>query len=251
MTTVRRDVADVRATATVEQLQALLVRYPRERRRLPVAEGLDAFSRVHELEPDGVMATALLLCTDGRWDGESKALILGIERTGLVTDDMLDDLAEVLLREDHVAVSVPVAWVDESLDDPGALARSAPQFTALRRTAPPLWRWAAARIACRGGARAVDRLLADVDRFEQRRAVQLLAGLVDATASYSDAEADPILERALLSTSGVVRLAALERVADRRGEQAALSIAEADRSAAVRAWAERRRRQPEATLFDL
>jgi len=200
-------------------------------------EPMALFTKHHASEPGTSEATAMLLLTDERWR--------------LLTDEQLDGLAIRFLAADrYVYWQVPDAWFtaesvalvvsDDAGEDAGedadeAAVSEAPARAA-RGVAPPLRRWAAARVVAREpGAR--ERLLAAAQDLDARHGAAVVAGMFDSI------EFMPAAEQARLVTMGTtwphqhVRRAALEVVAARDGADVAFRLAHTDPNAKIRAWA--------------
>ncbi|MGH9114051.1 MAG: hypothetical protein ACRDZN_17380, partial [Acidimicrobiales bacterium] len=87
------------------------------------------FHQVHTDEPDGAVATALLLLTDRRWCHATGRLVRRIEDSGLVPDDQLDLLAQTFLAAGAQAYwEAPADWFD---GPPSCSTPTTPM--------PPLW----------------------------------------------------------------------------------------------------------------
>ncbi len=185
---------------------------------------------------------ALLLCTCHRWDRVTAKLIAAIEESGLLTSVDLDELAESLLSNDVVAV-FPLAWVSErwvEIDPADGTTREVTiggetMTQDRRRLEPPLRRWAAAR-ALRGDPGRLDGLLESADTLPPRHRDALLHGLLDAADRLEAGDRRQLVRRALRSGIARVRRAALDRLCELDGPQAALRRARRDADQTVRAW---------------
>jgi hypothetical protein len=173
---------------------------------------------------------ALLLCTCHRWDRVTAKLIAAVDDSGLLSSVELDELAESLLSDEVVAV-FPLAWVSPELleFDTAEVARDR------RRLEPPLRRWAATR-ALRNDPGRLDGLLEGADGLPPRHRDALLHGLLDASADLAAGQRRQLVRRALRSGVARVRRAALDRLCDLDGPEAALRRAAADADRTVRAW---------------
>jgi hypothetical protein len=185
---------------------------------------------------------ALLLCTCHRWNRVTGKVIAAIEGSGLLTSVELDELAESLVSDDVVAV-FPLAWVSpEWLEfDPAEGTARTVQVNdealgrARRRLEPPLRRWAAARALGNDPGR-LDGLLETADGLPPRHRDALLHGLLDAAASLAVCQRRQLVRRALRSGIARVRRAALDRLCELDGPEAALRRAASDADRTVRAW---------------
>lgn len=148
--------------------------------------------RFHADEPDGAVATALLLLTDRRWRNATWRLVRRIEESCLVPDDQLDLLAQtflaagpqlyweaprdwfagpaIVLDSDSSDVDVVDAEdLDEPDDQPVVFARD---------VRPPLRRWAAAR-AVRSDPGCWGALVRRAREVNPRDGAAIMFGLVD------------------------------------------------------------------------
>lgn len=234
---------ELAAARDSDELCRLLVQFPwgwgsstRHQEAVSLLRGLDGRGTL----PGSLIA--LLLCTSRRWDRVTAKLIVAIEDCGVLSGPDLDELAEPLLS-DEVGVVFPLAWVSgrwlefdtadgatrtvEVSDD--AVARDE------RRVEPPLRRWAAAR-ALRNDPGRLEDLLARADGMPPRHGDALLHGLLDAADGLDAAQRRRLVSRALRSGIARVRRAALDRLCELDGPEAALRRARSDADRAVRAW---------------
>jgi hypothetical protein len=185
---------------------------------------------------------ALLLCTCHRWDRVTAKLIAAIEDSGLLTRVELDELAESLLSDEVVAV-FPLAWLSSKwleFDTAEGTTRTVKVSDDMvardrRRLEPPLRRWAAAR-ALRNDPGRLDGLLESADGLPPRHRDALLHGLLDAAASPAVVQRRQLVRQALRSGIARVRRAALDRLCELDGPEAALRRAASDADQTVRAW---------------
>jgi hypothetical protein len=73
-------------------------------------EAVQLFRRHHEDGSPGALTTALLLCTDGRWDRCTARLIAGITNTSILGEDDLNGLADCFVWSDTFRFQYPVSW---------------------------------------------------------------------------------------------------------------------------------------------
>lgn len=185
---------------------------------------------------------ALLLCTCHRWDRVTAKLIAAIEACDLLDSAELDELAESLLG-DEVVVEFPLAWVSErwvEIDPADGTTRDVAVADETmtqdqRRLEPPLRRWAAAQ-ALRGDSARLAGLLEGADALPPRHRDALLHGLLDAADQLEAGDRRQLVHRALRSGIARVRRAALDRLCELDGPQAALRRARRDADRTVRAW---------------
>ena len=189
---------------------------------------------------------ALLLCTCDRWDRVTAKLIAAIAESGTLTSTELDELADSLLS-DEVIVEYPLAWVSErwiETDPTDGTTRTVTAGETMtqerRRLEPPLRRWAAAR-ALRGDPARLAGLLAHADALPPRHRDAVLHGMLDAAGQLDESDRRQLVHRALRSGIARVRRAALDRLCELDGPQAALRRARRDADRTVRAWRPPRR----------
>jgi len=237
--------------AGADALHRVLVLQPGGRSNADVFEPMALFTKHHASEPGTSEATAMLMLTDERWRGGVGQLVRLIADSGLLTDEQLDGLAIQFLAADrYVYWQVPDAWFtaesvafvvsDDAGEDAGEDADEAEvseaPARAARGVAPPLRRWAAARVLAREPG-AWERLLATAQDLDARHGAAVVAGMFDSI------EFMPAAEQARLVTKGTtwphqhVRRAALEVVAARDGADVAFRLAHTDPNAKIRAWA--------------
>jgi len=106
----------------------------------------------------GALTSALLLCTDRRWHRCTARLVAGIVEPSVLGEDELDELAYLFLGSHTVRLQYPVSWIgtewvsidlsgeDEAADESIEHLDPATPVTSNRAIAPPLRRWAAARM---------------------------------------------------------------------------------------------------------
>lgn len=201
------------------------------------ASGADAFepfllfSRHHRDEPDGAAFTALLLCTDGRWDKATGRLIRDIADSGFVTLEGLDDLADAFAWTDELWLEAPVAWLDW---DAEAFARDG-TVPVRRRIRPPLRRWAAERRVRRGFDDG-ETLLERARSLPEQHGSAVELGLLDAADALSDDGRQTVLDAGLAWSRAAVRRRALEVLVACGSVDEARRRAATDPSATVRRW---------------
>ena len=72
---------------------------------------VELFRRRHDDGTPGALTTALLLCTDHRWERCTTRLIAGVAETSLLSEDDLDELAAPFLWSDRFLFEYPVSWI--------------------------------------------------------------------------------------------------------------------------------------------
>lgn len=183
-------------------------------------EAVELFRSHHDTGDDraGAVETAWLLCTHRRWHRCTARLLSGILDTGVLDDDGQDALAERFWRSEGVSRFGPVRYV-----------------------APPLRRWATARLLAGGRldldaavARARELAAAGFRGGDQEAAV--IGGVLDAADALDEAATRRTVEIGRASGKGPVRLRALEVLAELDGPERARRLARADGDAKVRRW---------------
>ena len=72
---------------------------------------MQLFRRHHADGTPGALTTALLLCTDRRWDRCTARLIAGIADASFLSVDDLNELAARFLWSDRFRFQYPVSWI--------------------------------------------------------------------------------------------------------------------------------------------
>lgn len=205
-------------------------------------EAVDLLAKVYGTGDLPASFLALMLCTCRRWDRITAKLIAGIEGSGLLSDDELDDLADSLLA-DELVISYPLAWVSPQWLDVDLSDGASCSYTVDERTLgeyrpslePPLRRWAARR-ALRADPERFDDLLSAASRLEPRYRGALLHGLLDAADALDENRQRGLIRRGLETAQAGVRRTALDRLCELDGPEKARRRARADANAAVRRW---------------
>lgn len=163
--------------ASADALHRVLVLHPYARESADAFEPIALLTKHHATEPATSVATATLLLTDRRWRGGVGQLVRGITDSGLRTPEQLDGLALAFLAADrYVYWPVPDAWftaesvalvVSDDVGEDADEAVSEGPAVAARDVAPPLRRWAAARLVAREPA-AWPRLTAKLMKYANR-----------------------------------------------------------------------------------
>jgi hypothetical protein len=244
--------AALNAAATAPELwNELLLHEPRGSTTDP-QDALAALLRVHSAGEPGATVTALLLLTASRWRRCTAPLLRGIHASGLLSDDDLDELAEVGLFDDEAGFVVPaevfagptVALPRE--DDGGAVAAEPaddaprpddlPDAVMSRRLQPPLRRWAAGRLLRRDPERLAE-VRERIRRLDPSAAAAAMCGVLDALDALPPEPVDRLLRDASRWPHKSVRLPALQLMAERGQRAEAARRAEADPDATIRAAA--------------
>jgi len=209
-------------------------------------EAVGLFRRHHENGEDGAVTTALLLCTASHWGRDTARLIAGLVDTAILGDMDLDVLATTFLWSDRFRFEYPARWINSGLiaidlDGPEGpvsipLGRVDPDSTVPveRDIAPPLRRWAAARVL-RTDPRTLDRLRARAAELGPIDGGAIASGVLDAVDVLDASGARRAIELGLGWPRGSVRLLALDVLAAIDPENAARRAA-TDPDRKVRAW---------------
>jgi hypothetical protein len=185
---------------------------------------------------------ALMICTCRRWDRVTARLITALEHSGLLDAAELDELAEILLSDEHV-IAYPLTWVSrewlgvELQDGSGNVRVVDPETLGEHRTRvePPLRRWAARR-ALRANPARLEQLLSDAELLAAPHRDAVIHGLLDAADRLDVTERRGLVDRGLNGGQSSVRLAALDLLCELDGPEAARSRAHVDTNATVRKW---------------
>jgi hypothetical protein len=230
-----------------DDLHRVLVLHPHVRESADAFEPMALLNKHHAFEPETSPETAVLLLTDRRWRGGLRQLVDRVADSGLLTNEQLDLLAMAFLAADrYVYWQVPDEWFSEESvvvvvsDDAGKgaddVAEDASPAVAAREVAPPLRRWAAARLLAREPA-GWPRLLARAQDLDARHGAAVMAGMFDSIDSLPAAVQNLLVTKGTTWPHQSVRRAALEFVAARDGAQVASQLAHGDPNAKIRAWA--------------
>lgn len=208
--------------------------------------------RHHGNGTPGALATTLLLCTDRRWDRCTHRLVAGIVDSSILGKDDLDEMAACFLWSDRYHFEYPVGWIGTrwvGIDLDGGEGAVSPPVIHLdpltpvpveRSIAPPLRRWAAARVL-RAEPSVFDAIRARSAEFATRDGGAVVLGMLDAVDVLDDGVARQAIDLGLGWSHASVRLVALDRLAAIDPE-AARRRAAGDSDAKVRNWSPRRAR---------
>lgn len=242
------DLIALHGAADAEELSRVLIAPPATPAGHPY-EAVGLFRRHHgNGEPDAV-TTALLLCTDPRWEPCAGRLVVGLVETCMLNDDDLVELVECLLWSDRYRIECPIGWIGSRLlmVDPDAAAGAPPELVEVdpdtpvpieRRIAPPLRRWAAAAALRRDPSTFTD-VVRRARELDPRDGAAAMSGVLDAIDALGEADTRGAIALGLVWPRGSVRIQALDRLADVDPEAAGRRAA-VDPDAKVRAWAGRR-----------
>jgi len=205
-------------------------------------EAVELLTRVHGTGELPFSLAVLLVCTCRRWDRVTAKLIAAIQDSGLLDVAELDELADAFLAHDH-AISYPLAWASPqwlAIDLHNGTGRT---YTVTAdtpaqhrvRPEPPLRRWAAGRALPTDPARVAE-LLSAAERFEPRHRDAAIHGLLDAADVLDEPGRRTLVDRGLRAAHGSVRIAALERLCELDGPEAARRLANTDPNTQVRKW---------------
>ena len=134
------------------------------------------------------------------------------------------------------AASVALVVSDDVREDADEVAVSEGPAVAARDVAPPVRRWAAARLVAREPA-AWPRLLARAQDLDARHGAAVVAGMFDSIEFLPAAAQAWLVIKGTTWPHQSVRRAALEIIVARDGAAAAVQLAHADPNAKIRDWA--------------
>lgn len=243
--------------ADPEELWRELVVHPGLRSTTHHWEAVELFRRHHEDGTPGALTTALLLCTDRRWDRCTARLIVGIIDTSILGEEDLGELAVAFLWSDGIRFECPMSWfgtdwIEIELDDGKMVGESVVHLDpdtpvpSERSIEPPLRRWAASRVL-RDKPAAFDAVRDRARELRGPHAGAVVAGMFDAIEVLDEDATRRAIELGLGWPQGSVRILALELLAQRDPE-AARNRAAADPDQKVRRWTPRPP-DAKATLF--
>lgn len=237
--------AALHAAASVADLHRMLVRHQVGGRSTRHQEAVELYVLHHREDPAGAVDTAVLLCTEWRWNRCTAKLIVGICAAGILDNDGLDALADRLLWADPPSVRHPLSWIgldwmEIDLASGGVVGRGVDRDRLVDHqrspAEPPLLRWAAGHLLRRKRT-TVERLRRRAASLDSRRGPAVLAGALDAADSLSHADLRAAIDLGLGSGRAPVRKVALQVMADWVDSSEALRRARIDPDAAVRRWA--------------
>jgi hypothetical protein len=258
----RDEVDEFRAAGDAEQLRRLLVTRPGGR-ELPASVAVEAFAAHHG---DGKGAdpvdTALLLCTDWRWQRFSARVLAGILAADAMDAAEVDELAQRLLWPDRVIYMHPTGWFGSTFIETDITDRRRRQakrtvyvdpntpMESPRSVWPPLRRWSAARVL--SSHLAEPQAVIDRARSLPRAdAAAVMTGAVDAVDCLSVATARVVVDVALGWRHKSARKVALERLSACGETERAYALAARDPDASLRRWATKLAAEGgPATLFE-
>jgi hypothetical protein len=251
------DEDDVFAAESARDLWRVLVTRWGERRSQH-GETATLLRKHHAIDREGALDTALLLCTDQRWERRSAGVITDIVNADVLSETELDKLANHFLWSERVTYDFPLGWLGTSfvivdLDGDGPADADAVGETLEldpatpvphhRRINPPLRRWAAARLVKRRPERAGEVASLARDMTDRQGAMAVVHGMLDSVEMLEDDEAGKAIALGLSWPSGPLRRHALHLLARRDGIDAARHLAATDTDASVRRWGEQLSRE--------
>lgn len=217
------DLDVVRTAATPAQLWEGLVLYDSFGSRTDPVEGERALRRLHEGGEPGAGRTALVLLTAWRWRRCTSQLLDRLLSTGILSEEELDELAEVSLFADQALIRLPASVFGVPTQMPRSLQ-------------PPLRRWAAGHVLRRDPGR-LHQVRERIDQLPSRAAAAAMTGLVDAVDVLPAGLADQLLAEAAQWPSRTVRVMALRRLAECGRHEKVAHLGRVDPDASVRAAA--------------
>lgn len=236
--------SELRAATSIEELHRLLVTRRVGGRSGRHQEAVELFVHHHGDDPGGAVDTAVLLCTEWRWNRCTAKLIAGICVTGILDDLALDELADRLLWPDRPRVRHPLSWLGlewTALDASGTVVghgvdQDRPVDSERSPAEPPLLRWAAGHLLRRQRT-DLDRLRKRATSLDSLHGPLVIAGALDVADSLTDGDAQRAIDLGRASGRAQVRKVALRVQADRVDRSDAVRQARADPDASIRRWA--------------
>lgn len=136
-----------------------------------------------------------------------------------------------------IGVEIEIDPATASGAEPGQAREAEGPPVARRDVAPPLRRWAAARLVVNDPSRWGS-LLARAYALDRRGGAAVMSGLLDAVEHLAAPAQDVLIAKAVVGSDHAVRRSGLELVATRHGIQAACDLAKHDPNTRIRSWAE-------------
>ncbi|MDQ2883201.1 MAG: hypothetical protein M3Y48_19020 [Actinomycetota bacterium] len=237
--------SELRAASSLKDLHRLIVMRQVSGRSTQHQEAVELFVHHHGEDSTGAVDTALLLCTEPRWQRCTAKLIAGICEAEILDDRALDELAGRLLWQDRPLIRHPLSWLGlewTALDlrDWTVVGRGVDQDRLVDNerppARPPLLRWAAGHL--------LRRKRTDLDRLRKRAASldalhgpPVIAGALDVVDWLTDDDARRVIDLGLASGRAQARKVALRVLADRIDRTEAVRRARADPHHSIRRWA--------------
>lgn len=230
----------------VRRLRHDIVTCSRDRGHGSADEALELLAP-HRSAPEGVVVSALLVCTHRRFVRCSRTLLRRLATDGLLADHQLDELAGMLLWEDRARFAVPSTWRSTWLEVPPGTRVRAPGYEVVPpdeggQTFPYVHdvpaaarRWAA-RLLLESGRTDVDAVLARIGELADGAAGAVLCGVLDSWEACPPADLEPAVRAALGSGLASVRLRALDVLARTGRRDEAVALARDDGAPQVRRW---------------
>lgn len=247
------------AARNPEDLWRALVTHP-GRRTTHHWEAVQLFRRHHEDGTSGALRTALLLCTDRRWERCTARLIAEIIDALILGEDDLKELADCFVWSDSYPFQYPMSWIGaewvsidlDGRDDAveGSVQHLDPStpVSSDRPIAPPLRRWAAAHVL-RIKPNVFDAMRVRAGELGARDGGAVVAGILDAIEAVDEDVAQQAIDLALGWPRGSVRILVLDLLAVRDPE-AANNRAVTDPDQKVRRWTPRSSRRSPASVSE-
>ncbi|MQA62950.1 MAG: hypothetical protein GEU86_15995 [Actinophytocola sp.] len=225
---------------------------------------IEVFRRLHDAGQPDPYDSALLLCTDWRWQRTSARVLAGIIDTGILDQTDLDRLAEEWLCSDKVTYRHPLGWIGSTftefdLGPPGSRRAPRPRTvhldpntpaTAERHIWPPLRKWAAQHLLTRNRATPAD-VLGRARALPAHDGAAVVTGAVHAADQLHPEQARTVVDAALSWGHKAPRKAALEHLTARGEHDRVLAIAANDSDASIRAWGRKQSTDAiQSSLFD-
>lgn len=197
------------------------------------------FHHFHNDNPEGAVATALLLVTDRRWRNATGPLIRQIHESGLIPPDDLDVLAQTFLAAGpQIYWEVPGEWfggpgitidlgpdsVDDDADgeEPEDSSGDSPVVVA-RDVRPPLRRWGAGRIV-RADPGMWGQLVTRAREIDTRGGAAIVRGVLDSADGLTPSARAAVVKLATTWPQRDVREAAAELTASPAPHNASSSV---------------------------
>ena len=234
----------VRTASSTAELHRLLITGHLFARSVDYREAAGLLRQFHTPDGRGAADTAVLLILSERWHPYTAKMISGLVASGILTNEVLDEVAQRLLWPDRPTWKHPSSWFGLQITVGPGRSRSPRHGTSpdrLVRTALSaprgvVWRWAATHLL-RRGLSDLDSVLARCEGLSAYDADAVVAGIIEAMDHLPEHESTRAIAFGLAAGNSNTRLLTLQALLVREGSDAVVRRAEQDPSARVCAWA--------------
>jgi hypothetical protein len=217
------------------------------RRSAVTSTAVEVLRHYHGEGQPGAVDTALLVCTDHRWERRTGDVVRQLADCGVIDDGGLHELADRLLWPDRICFVHPWIWFGSTelvvpLDARRGTARvrqvRVPANTTVptpRLDTPPLRRWAAARVLADRPER-LDDVLARAASLDALRGAGVTVGVLEVLDRLPTEHVERLLDHGLRYGHKSVRRAALEWLVANGEHERVWELGRDDPDASIRRW---------------